>query len=233
MSKEQILRHYYNRVIYTRENWSLLESKRNRAKVLLEILVKFDPFVYGSIARGNINKTSDIDIVITQQIPSFQIEFNLNQNGFESYFREIIMATPQDSIKLYIHLSELECITLPLTKLSSKSEEFYKFGGKINLKQLNNNIRVPGIDKRLVYIKPNQLGHEEFSIVDNEAIGVKELGINIQTILERKKVLLRREKHGRTGVFLKRTLDFHESTEAVLKELANKKSIIRKKLFQR
>ena len=51
MSKEQILRHYYNRVNYTRENWSLLESKRNQAKVLLEILIKFDPFVYGSIAR--------------------------------------------------------------------------------------------------------------------------------------------------------------------------------------
>ena len=171
--------------------------------------------------------------MITQQIPSFQIEFNLNQHGFENYFREIIMATPQDSIKLYIHLSELECITLPLTKLNRNSEEFYKFGGKINLEQLNNNIRVPGIDKRLVYIKPNQYGHEEFSIIDNEAIAVKELGINIKTVLERKKVLLRREKHGRTGVFLKRKLDFHESTEAVLKELANKKSFIRKKLFQR
>ena len=233
MSKEQILRHYYHRVIYTKEIWSLLESKRNRAKVLLEILAKFNPFIYGSIARGNVHKESDIDIIITQQIPSFQIEFTLNQNGFENYFREIIMATPQDSIKLYIHLSELECITIPLTKLDRKSEEFYKFGGKINLDQLNNNIRVPGIDKRLVFIKPNQHGHEEFSIIDNEAIAVKELGINIGTLLERKKVLLRREKHGRTGVFFKRNLDFHETTEAVLKEMANKKPIIRKKLFQR
>ncbi len=67
MSKEQILRHHYNRVIYTRENWALLESKRNRAKVLLQLLVKFNPFIYGSIARGNVNKTSDIDIVIIQE----------------------------------------------------------------------------------------------------------------------------------------------------------------------
>ena len=233
MSKERILRDYYHSVIYSKEDWTLLKSKRKSASYYLEILAEFNPYVYGSIARGNIHKASDIDIIITQQIPSFQIEFTLNKYGLKDFFREIIMATPHDSIKLYLHLSELESITVPLTKLDKKSEEFYKFGGKINLNQLKSNIRVPGIDKRLVLIKPNEQGHEEFSIINNEAIAAKELGISIETILERIKVLLRREKYGKTGVFLKRKLNINESTEEVLKKLANKKSIIRKKLFKR
>ncbi len=233
MSKEKILRDYQNSIIYTEEMWNILSSKRKRAIELLEMFKEFNPFVYGSIARGDVNKNSDIDIIITQQIPSFQIEFRLNNHGINNYFREIIMATPQDSIKLYIHLSELESITLPLTKLNKNNSEFYNFGGKINFNQLKSGLRVPGIDKRLVLIKPNEYGHEEFSIIDNEAISAKELGINVKTVLERKRVLLRREKHGKTGVFLKRQLNPNESSEEVLKKLADKKSIVRKKLFQK
>jgi len=142
------------------------------------------------------------------------------------------MATPVDSIKLYIHLSELDCITLPLSRLDKKNMEFYDFGGKIDIKQLKSDVRVMGIDKRLVLIKPNSQGHEEISIIGNEANIAKEVGISIGTLNERKKVLLRREKYGRTGVFLKRSIQINETTEDVLKSLAKKKSIIRKKLFK-
>ena len=55
---------------------------------------------------------------------------------------------------------------------------------------------------------------------------------SIDTLEERKKVFLRREKHGRTGVFLKKQLQIDETTEEALKNLANKKSIVRKKLFK-
>ena len=82
-------------------------------------------------------------------------------------------------------------------------------------------------------IKPTSKGHDEFSIINNERIAAKELGINIETVNERKKVLLKREKHGRTGVFLKRSIEIDETTEDVLKKLANKKSIVRKKLYKR
>jgi predicted nucleotidyltransferase len=143
------------------------------------------------------------------------------------------MATPLDSIKLYIHLSELESITLPLSKFEKKSIEFYDFGGKIDLNQLKLDARVPGIDKRLVLIKPNSQGHQEISIIGNEANAAKEVGIGIETLNERKKVLLRREKHGRTGVFLKRSIQIDESTEEVLKNMATRRSIIRKKLFKK
>ncbi|MFX1259159.1 MAG: nucleotidyltransferase domain-containing protein [Promethearchaeota archaeon] len=235
MSREKILRLHHSIVIYSDEMWEIFNSKRKRAIYLLELFAKerLNPYVYGSIARGNLHKESDIDIIFTQQIPSFQIEFLLNINGFENYIREIIMATPQDSIKLYIHLNELECLTIPLSKLEKKAIEFYDFGGKIDLNQLKKNIRVPGIDKRLVLIKPNLMGHEEYSIINNEHIAAKEIGISINTILEREKVLLKREKRGRTGVFLKRELSINESPEEVLKKIANKNSILRRKLCKR
>jgi predicted nucleotidyltransferase len=143
------------------------------------------------------------------------------------------MATPMDSIKLYIYLSELESITIPLTKFDKTSLEFYDFGGKVSLSQIEKDIRVPGVDKRLVYIKPIKKGHKEFSIINREHIIAKELNISLDTVNERKSVLMRREKYGRTGVFLKRELSYEESPEAVLKRIANKNSIVRRKLFNR
>ena len=233
MSKEKILRDHSESIIYSKSDWNLLKFKRDRAVYLLKMFEGLNPHVYGSIARGNVHKNSDIDIIFTEPIQSFRIEFILNKNGFKHFFREIIMATPKDTLKLYIYLSELESITLPLTKLSKRSLEFYDFGGKISIEALSLGKRVPGIDKRLVLIRPNTRGHDEISIFDNEAMAAKELGISIDTILERKKVLLKREKYGKTGVFLKRALDINESTEEVLKKLANKKAFIRKKLYQR
>lgn len=235
MNREKILRDHYETIIYTKEDWTLLNHKRNSAIELLEMFVKegFSPYVHGSIARGNVHKNSDIDIIFFHQLPSFQIELILDNNGYKNYFREIIMATPLDSIKLYIHLSELESITLPLSKLKKKTIEFYDFGGKINLNQLKSDMRITGIDKRLILIKPIPQGHEEISIIGNEARTAKEVGISLDTLNERKKVLLRREKYGRTGVYLKRQVQINETTEEVLKELADKKSIIRKKLFKR
>lgn len=234
MKKERIQRNHHESIIYSEKDWNLLKYKRDNAIKLLEIFTKegFNPFVYGSIARGNVHENSDIDIIFINQVPPFQIEFILNKNGFENYFREIIMATPLDSIKLYIYLSELETITIPLSKLDKNILEFYDFGGKINLNQLKSELRVAGIDKRLVLIKPTPEGHEEISIIGNEVRAAKEVSISIETLNERKKVFLKREKHGRTGVFLKKKLQINETTEEALKNLAHKKSIVRKKLFK-
>jgi predicted nucleotidyltransferase len=234
MKANKILRDYNNSITYSKQNWLLLQQKRNSAIKLLDIFVKegLNPFIYGSVARGDVHESSDIDIIFTQRIPSYQIELILNKNGYENYFREIIMATPLDAIKLYIHLSELESITIPLSKLDKKFIEFFNYGGKIDLTQIKTASRVAGIDKRLVLIKPQDYGHEETSIIGNEAFAAKEVGVSINTVLERKKVLLRRERYGRTGVFLKRQLQVNESTEEVIKNLAKRKSIIRKKLFK-
>lgn len=233
MSKEKILREHQLTVIYTEKDWALLKSKREKALKILKLFERFKPYIYGSMARGNVHEESDIDVIFLNQIPPFQIEMVLEKNGIINYYKEIIIATPQDSIRLYIHLSELECITVPLTKLEKKNLQFYDFGGKIDLNQLKQDMRVPGIDKRLVLIKPNSKGHDEVSVIGNEHLAAKEVGINITTVNERKKVLLRREKHGRTGVFLKKQIDASESTEEILKKLADKNSLVRKKLYKR
>jgi len=235
MKKEKILREHFQKIKYSEEDWNILQKKRDRATKLLDMFVKegFNPYIHGSIARGDTHKSSDIDLVFFHQVPSFRIELILDKNGYNNYFREIIMATPSDSIKLYIHLSELECITLPLSKFERKSMEFYDFGGKLDIHQLKMGIRIPGIDKRLVLIRPNSEGHEELSIIGNEANVAKDVGINIDIINERKKILLRREKFGKTGVYLKRQIQMNETTEDVLKKLAKSKSIIRKKLFKK
>jgi len=235
MKDNKILRDHFNTVTYSENHLKLLHLKRERSKLLLEMFVKegLNPFIYGSIARGDVHNDSDIDIVLLQSIASYQIEIILEKNGYINYFREIIMATPADTLKLYIYLNELESITIPLSKFDKKSREFYDFGGKINLNQLKNSIRVPGIDKRLVFIQPISDGYEEYSIIGNEHLAAKQLNVSIDLINERKRVLLKREKFGKTGVFLKRSIEMNETTEDVLKKLANKKSIVRKKLLQR
>lgn len=235
MSKERILRDYYNSIIYSNEEWALLKLKRVRAIELLEIFTKegLNPYIYGSVARGNVHENSDIDIIFTQNVPTFQIELILHKNGIIEYAREIMIATPGDTVKLYFHLNELESVTVPLTKFDKKSKQFYDFGGRIDLKQLKENLRVPGIDKRLVLIKPTLKGHDEFSVINNEYIAAKEVGISIDIVNERINVLLRREKYGRTGVFLKKELSKNESPEEVLNKIANKNPIVRKKVFQK
>ena len=235
MKGHKILRDHFNNVTYTENHLKLLQQKRERSKTLLEMFVKegLNPFIYGSIARGDIHNDSDIDMVLIQSIAPYQIEIILDKNGFNNYFREIIMATPADTLKLYIYLNELESITIPLSKFNKKSSEFYDFGGKINLNQIINSIRVPGINKRLVLIQPTSDGHEEYSIIGNENLAAKQLNVGINLINERKRVLLRREKFGKTGVFLKRSIGVGETTELVLKQLSNKNTIVRKKLLQR
>ena len=235
MKGHKILRDHFNSVTYSKNHLKLLQQKRERSKTLLEMFVKegLNPFIYGSIARGDIHNDSDIDMVLIQSIAPYQIEIILDKNGFNNYFREIIMATPADTLKLYIYLNELESITIPLSKFNKKSSEFYDFGGKINLNQIINSIRVPGINKRLVLIQPTSDGHEEYSIIGNENLAAKQLNIGINLINERKRVLLRREKFGKTGVFLKRSIGVGETTELVLKQLSNKNTIVRKKLLQR
>ncbi|GAG36225.1 unnamed protein product, partial [marine sediment metagenome] len=132
MKRNKILRDYFNTVVFSKDHLKLLQEKRERSKILLDMFVKegLNPFIYGSIARGDIHEDSDIDIVIVQSIASYQIEIILERNGYNNYFREILMATPRDTVKLYIYLNELESITIPLSKFDKKSIEFYDFGGK-------------------------------------------------------------------------------------------------------
>lgn len=219
-----------NKVQYTKKHWETLAQKRNRVIKLINIFQNtgFKPLVFGSIARGDIHAHSDIDIVFPQTIPTFRIELLLEENGENIVGKEIIQATPGGSIKAYIFLSELESLTIPLTKFRGNSFQFYKFGGSVNLNQLQNNERVPGINKGLIIIIPDEDGHNEMELLNNEVYASKLLKIDLVIIKQRMRVLTKREKIGRTGVFLHEKLTVEENFESVLKKIGDRNSIVRK-----
>ena len=90
--------------------------------------------------------------------------------------------------------------------------------------------RVAGVDKRLMLIEPTDKGHIESGIVGREEETAKLLGISLETVLDRMHALLRRDKIGRTGVFIKRELAPDETFEQVLKKLAETKPEVRRRL---
>ena len=47
---------------------------------ILKLFENFKPYIYGSIARGNVHEESDIDVIFLNQIPPFQIEMVLENN---------------------------------------------------------------------------------------------------------------------------------------------------------
>ncbi|GAG64868.1 unnamed protein product [marine sediment metagenome] len=84
MKGYKILRDHFNTVTYSENHMKLLQQKRERSKKLLEMFAKegLNPFIYGSIARGDVHNDSDIDMVLIQTIAPYQIEIILDKNGF-------------------------------------------------------------------------------------------------------------------------------------------------------
>lgn len=229
--REQIVRPgYYAKIKYSNENWELLKEFRNKAINLLNLLRKnqIHGYVYGSVARGDVSKDSDIDIIIPQILSSFKLETIIDYDE-----RYIVQATPSHTIKAEIHIDSNTTIIFPLIKMRTLELEFYKFGGIINLNQLMDNKRVPGIDKRLLIINPKEYGHEEISLIGNEQLASKLIGINKNIINERIRVLSRRNEIGRTGVYLKYKLKDNENFETVLKKIIDSDPAIRRTYIKR
>ena len=219
-------------VVYTDEQWDLLNNLRQRAQNVTESfrMQGFDSLTYGSIARGDVKPTSDIDIVLIPLIPSYRIELILEDAGLRILNKTLVQATPNDVIKGQYELDDEISITLLLTPFTFHPFEFYHFAGGLSPQQLKNNDRVPGIDKRLVLIQPTETGHRERALMSMQYEAAKILGITQQMIDQRIRVLTKRDKIGRTGVFLKEEVGNGESFEDVLRTLARKNYIIRRRL---
>jgi len=227
----------YVEVYYNEVQWRLLREKREKAREVMKALKSRGVFsvVHGSIARGDVTPSSDIDVFIPFTIPSYIVELSLEEAGFKPYRRLLVQATPSSTPKAYIMLDEREelIVSFPLAKLSKTEYEFYKFGGLVTLEELNKDIRVPGVDKRLVLIEPTSFGHRESPVIGREGEVARKLGISIETILERIRVLTRRDEVGRTGVFLKYELAPHEVFESVLTKLSRTNQYLRRILRER
>ncbi|HUY01197.1 MAG TPA: hypothetical protein VMV49_16675, partial [Candidatus Deferrimicrobium sp.] len=129
-------------------------------------------------------------------------------------------------------------VTFPLVPFYPRENEFYSFGGVLGYQDLANDIkkRVPGVNKQLFFVEPTEHGHREYRVTpENASIVAKNLNISVDTIYERIRVLERRDKVGRTGIFKRRLLKPSEAFGEVLQEIsasdpASRRRIKRKKI---
>ncbi|RLE51598.1 MAG: hypothetical protein DRJ33_05580 [Candidatus Methanomethylicota archaeon] len=235
MAKKPVLLKDKIEVVYDENRWSLLRHLRDKAKLVMEALSArgLHCVVHGSVARGDVHSKSDVDVVIPFVVSSFVVESALLDRGLHIVEKTIVQATPYHVIKAHIALSNDVIVTFPLVAFKKTEREFYKFGGEIDLSELQSGKRVPGVDKRLILIIPTDRGHLEQSILGLEGEVSRLLRISLSTVEERKRVLLRRDDIGRTGVFLKVQVPIDESFEKMLKEMADRNPAVRKTLLDR
>ena len=232
MAEKPWRRGEFREIVYDAERWELLRTLRSEALDVMEALSRHHIYcvVHGSVARGDVEPTSDVDIFIPTPPSPFLIEAALEEAGFHASRRLIVQATPTYAIKGYIELDERRQVSFPLSKPRVVELEFYKFGGELDLSGLKAGLRVPGVDKRLMLIEPTERGHVESSIIGREEEAASLLGISVETVLNRVRALLRRDDVGRTGVFIKRELAPDESFGEALKALADENPAVRRRL---
>jgi predicted nucleotidyltransferase len=225
-------RQAFAEIEYNNNRWQRLNHLRQKTLKLIEVLEEgnIEAIVHGSIARGDVRKDSDIDLFILNPPSSFQIETTLERARISVTGRTIIQATPNYAMKGYIEIGEAVQVSFPLMSLRSVEREFYRFSGEIGNSELRSNVRVSGVDKRLMLIEPTGTGHRESSIIGKEEQTAKLLGIAVQTVLDRVRALTRRDVVGRTGVFLKVKLPPDETFEMALNRIAAENPAVRRRL---
>jgi len=216
-------------VTYTTSHWMLLRELRDRAAKVMTALEEFHlaAETHGSVARGDVKRGSDVDVFIPEVQNSFLVEIALEKAQIPVRFRLIVQATPAYAMKAHIGICESVTVSFPLMHMRRVEREFYRFGGEINLRQLKVEMRVAGVDKRLMLIEPTETGHLESNIIGREQVAAKFLGVSAETVLDRVHTLVKRDAAGRTGVFLKKELAPDETFELALKKLADSNPAVR------
>ncbi len=219
-------------VIYGRERWEQLSKLRSNAVKVMLALEAFhlQSVVHGSVARGDVNEGSDVDVFIPEVQSSFLVETALEKGKVPVNSRLIVQATPTYAMKAHIEIDECTMVSFSLMEMRRAEREFYRFGGEANLRQLENNARVAGVDKRLMLIEPTEKGHVESSVVGKEEFAAKTLGISVETVRDRVRTLQKRDAVGRTGVFVKKELAADETFEMTLKKLAEANPAVRRRI---
>lgn len=222
----------YREITYRTERWKLLQDLRAEAVKIMTALESYHlvSIIHGSVARGDAKNGSDVDVFIPGVQNSFIVETALEKAGIPISDRLIIQATPNYAMKANIEISEFVTVSFSLMRTRRVEREFYRFGGEANLSQLKADVRVAGIDKRLMLIEPTKKGHVESSIIGKEGLAARILGISVETVLDRAHTLLKRDSIGRTGVFIKRSLAPDETFELALKKLSDLNPAVRRRM---
>ena len=227
----------YRVVVYDDARWRLLANLRKEAMKIMEALTRagLPCIVHGSIARGDVKPESDIDVFVPIPVPSYRVEFALEATGYKVQQKLIVQATPSSTPKAYLVLDveEKRVVSFPLAKLAKREYEFYYFGGALDLRGLVEGKRVPGVDKRLMLIEPIREGHRESPVVGREAEVARIVGVSVDTVLERVRVLTRRDEVGRTGVFVKVILGPEENVEDTARRISRENPHFRRILVER
>lgn len=235
MAKKVARGYEMREVAYSEERWKTLMGLRRTAIMVMEELGSrgIDSIVHGSLARGDVSARSDIDVLVPQPILSLSLEGALSTAGYSVAKREVTQATPLHVVKGIIHISGELKVTFPLMPFRGRERDFYKFGGEVDLQGLKTGRRVPGVDKRLMLIMPTAAGHVEFSVLDNVVEVARIIGVKVETIMERVRVLKRRDEVGRTGIYWKEELSEGESFEGALRDRLSKDPSLRRLLRER
>jgi len=231
MAKKPMKRAERLEIVYDKRQWKLLRQLREKTVQIMETLDKchLRSIVHGSIARGDVSETSDIDVFLPSPPSSFVIETALERSGFRVCQRTIVQATPIYALKGYIELDQQTSLSFPLVKLRPVEKDFYRFSGEATLSTLKENRRVLGVDKRLMLIEPTKEGHIETAVVGREEEVANILGVSLNTVLDRVHALLRRDEVGRTGVFIEKELAPDETFEQAMKKLADQNPAVRRR----
>ena len=221
-------------VTYPVSHWAKLESLRDRAVRVINALAAWSQIAltHGSVARGDVDDKSDVDVLIPSNVNTQLVEAALESGGFTIFSKEIAQATPSHSPKAHLQLDaeQTTSVTVPLTPFRSLELEFYAFGGKVTLPELKSSIRTPGCTKKLILIEPTAEGHFESPVVDRENEVARLLGVSVAIVTERVRVLTRRDTIGRTGMYLRIPVRDGESFEEVLQARVDSDPALRRTL---
>ncbi len=214
---------------YNKDEKKLLTQLRKLSVFYLTKLIEsgIKAFVHGSVARGDISQSSDVDIHIPFLIPSFRLEII---EEFRNIDRRIIMGTPNSTIKGLLMVDKKISLTFPLTSPTERETDFYRFSGIVSLHQILDGHRVPGVTKQLILIEPMNAGYWYSSLLRNKKTAMSQLRVSQRIVDERIRVLTRRDKIGRTGLLLDYSLSPDTNFEQALHHLKSQNPIVRNRI---
>ncbi|GBC70689.1 hypothetical protein HRbin02_00457 [Candidatus Calditenuaceae archaeon HR02] len=222
----------YTEVIYDEERWAILWEKRAAALRVMEALMRagIGSVVYGSVARGDVHRLSDVEVYIPRPVSPVLAETIIEREFGGWIRREVVQATPTYVPKGYIYIDELTVVSFPLAEALKTEEAFYDIAGKLDLEGVRRRNRVTGMNKALRVIIPTSYGHSEFPAERDPELAANLIGVDPLDLRRRISVLTRRREHGKTGVYSKIVLGAGESFSSILNQLLDRNPRIRRRI---